>query len=322
MKKLLCLTVVMLLAVNVSAVMWVGTDTVGGTTAGDGTWGDINGWVTDAADANPSVIVQAPAIPSSSDNVVILGQYGTAEYGLWPWPTPNTGPALIDSGFNAGPATINGSAVANDLRIGYWGYTGTLNVSSTGTLNVGGMLAVGYANDKSTLNNAGTINVAGNLIPWCRYDSVINNTGTMNIGGIIDMSISDFGTINLDGGTITAAGLKMDPWYQDRIDITEGALILDGDWVNGVLEIDPVTGVPNYNTSWGIPLWTHTIIFAEGTPEEHLYTQMTAYNGAGTIMYDYDNINPGQTTIWAVVPEPATMSLLGLGAVALLRRKK
>jgi hypothetical protein len=47
---------------------------------------------------------------------------------------------------------------------------------------------------------------------------------------------------------------------------------------------------------------------------------ITAYGGTGIVHADY-NAGTSQTTIWAEIPEPATMLLLGLGGL-LLRKKR
>ena len=49
--------------------------------------------------------------------------------------------------------------------------------------------------------------------------------------------------------------------------------------------------------------------------------KITALGGAGTVMWDYDDTNAGVTTVWAV-PEPATMSIFGLGSLVLIRKRR
>ena len=50
------------------------------------------------------------------------------------------------------------------------------------------------------------------------------------------------------------------------------------------------------------------------------YGNVTAYDGAGSFVYNY---NPmiDRTIITAVIPEPATMLLLSIGALVLRRKR-
>ena len=101
-------------------------------------------------------------------------------------------------------------------------------------------------------------------------------TGTVTISGgsirvnqllSVAQQSGSTGRINVNGGTISASTLNINSG--GRISITAGSLIIDG---------NQIPALRNYEAS-------------------HL---LMAYSGAGYLVYDYNTINPGKTTVTAV----------------------
>jgi hypothetical protein len=95
------------------------------------------------------------------------------------------------------------------------------------------------------------------------------------------------GTMDISGG-VAMSGNIADALM--RMDIYEGTLILP----------DAFTDTVNNWISRGI---------------------LVGYNGTGQIVID-TQVNPGRTTVTAIAPEPATIALLCLGGLALIRKKR
>ncbi|HBG28108.1 MAG: hypothetical protein A2Y10_00900 [Planctomycetes bacterium GWF2_41_51] len=183
----------------------------------------------------------------------------------------------VDVAINTTGPIVNSptTAAGNNIRIG--GSSGANLVINSGTLNTGEWLMVGIdqSGKPGTFTmNGGTVNLgstnSGNGHLWLGYTSngtFTINGGVLNVPGRFGLSWSG-GTANayLYGGTITAAYFSMT--VSSRIDITEGMLIVNGDertTINGYI-----------SSNW-----------------------ITAYGGAGTLVVDYDNTNPGKTTVTA-----------------------
>jgi len=187
----------------------------------------------------------------------------------------------------AGP-TLSITQSADIYRVLLDGSNGSMTMDG-GTLNLGGSyLGIGYtaSTDSGTLTvNSGTINTTG--LSGHLYCGVKGN-GTLDMsGGAINLSGTFYvardagsaGTVSLSGGTITCNALNMN--LNDlvtglgRINITyTGTLIINGD-------------ATAYVTTCVTKGW------------------ITAYNGAGTVVVDYNNTTPLKTTVTALAPTKA-----------------
>ena len=190
------------------------------------------------------------------------------------------------------------TGLANWLHVCDTTPTGSKLTIDGGTLNVADHAFIGqWGTDQiGTIEiNSGTMNttllMCGGDTSGAQGDgTLLMNGGTVNIswllavaGGYNGTDGAGIGHIQLDGGLIdVTGGGGLIMSSSGSIDFTGGTLILNG-------EITDMSG----------------------------YGNVTAYAGAGSFVYDY---NGSRTTITAI-PEPATLALIGLGAV-LFRRKR
>ncbi len=204
--------------------------------------------------------------------------------------------------------TTGGSTIGNN---GGAGVIGTLTIDSGGTVQVNNWVKVGV-HGTGQVTVAGTLGMTGHL--WMGSHSSDIQTGTIDInGGVVSVGgMIGLGTVN---ATSDAAGFGF-------INVNEGGRLTLSNIHGGIMDETGET----YSIQAGslITLNGSGIITLPGDFE----AVIAEYASEGLITSDLGGVgtdlttNPGLTTVFAVIPEPATMSLLGLGAMVLLRRKK
>lgn len=242
-----------------------------------------------------------------------------------PTAPPSTKALHIANDGSTGSVTMTGGIinVSGALNVGINAGADDVTVSNGvldmlgGTINVGYVvdlrrdMRIGHNDATGTVNMlGGTINISGDLQVGSTYIQTIEDpfeeilhpgTGTLTMtGGLINVADSNSLEIGLDesngwvdllGGTLMAGDLFIGA-PGSGLNITEGMLIINGD------KRETVLGYMNGGL-------------------------LNAYGGMSNalLQYDYDVRNLGKTTITAI-PEPATIVLLGLGGLFLLRRRK
>ncbi|MBN2455115.1 MAG: PEP-CTERM sorting domain-containing protein [Sedimentisphaerales bacterium] len=216
-------------------------------------------------------------------------------------PLSDTGVNWSVSGLSKAPIDISsGAALCSSL----WSYNES-NTHTTMTISGGSITGTGYLltgtgslSGKSTFYlEDGTITfprviVGHNIYSGATDKGYLHMTGgTLNATSSLELHKADsLGQLNLYGGTINAGVLYMDTGH--LLDITEGVMYLDGDQTDAGDDLQ----------TWITDDW------------------IIAYGGAGTVMSEY-NFGSDQTKVWGI-PEPATIALLGLGGLVLMRKRK
>lgn len=181
--------------------------------------------------------------------------------------------------------TVAGSGQNGDLTIGQGNNpagTGTMTVESGGTLNVANILYHGnLANGTSDI--FGTVNVVSHLWTGWTVDTIgtinVNSGGVLNVSGQLGLNWRNNGAVGYlnvkDGGVVNLSQIH-------DTDSIRGTSVLDISG-SGVVTIngDRIAVVSAYTNA----------------------LKITAYGGLGTVGMDYNNLNPGKTTLFAIAGE-------------------
>ena len=183
-------------------------------------------------------------------------------------------------------------------------YDGTLHIDPTGkvgftdTIFGSGNSSTAYPSpQKGTINVEGTL-FGGEIRPWkngCPMEINIMDGGLLELNSILRVGVSDggvnTGVFNLSGGLAKLNDLSI---YGDDsyIDVTGGELLV----LNSSWSVDDITAAVQAGDI--VNTTGQGLAVVEKEVDGSLYTSVT------------------------VVPEPATVALLGIGSLSLIRRKR
>jgi hypothetical protein len=212
------------------------------------------------------------------------------------------------------PIINSGAAESYQLEVG--GDSQALIPGNKGRLTMnGGTLTTGG----TTGTNGGYLR-AGASSTSNRWGEIYMNGGTINVGGVEPF------TIGWGGGTVDIRG-----WLYmtgGTINVTNKFIIGNAAGASGYVDMSGGT-INAGDFQMKVTAGTGTVSLTMSGSAEIIITgdktglvQQYMDNGwiNEEVQYDFDVSNAGKTTLF--IPEPATLCLLGIGALSLLRRRK
>lgn len=208
------------------------------------------------------------------------------------------------------PSNWDTSSVPTSTENVYLNWSGT-TVVGNGVIATAKSLYIGY-NDA---NLSPILNVTGG--------SLTIGTGDGFWGLTIGYGGQTTGTMNISGGVVHALGnMMVAQWGTGTLNVTGGELDIDGVFVlsqqnvgytnldGGLIKCGAISnsGIGHMNVTQGkfaVSGYSISSIQALITAGN-----ITAYNGNGRFYFDYNNINPGYTTVWAEIPPPGAAPTL------------
>ena len=230
------------------------------------------------------------------------GNRNWTDMGNWTNYPTSSDDVVIGRDSTTGPIIQDGvTAYGNWVHLTDTTASGAVLTMTGGTLNVSDHFLIG---ENWGAGQKGTIDMSNGII----------NTVLLMVGGSTDGSNGD-GTVNISGGIINIGWmLAIAGGYSGTTGGGSGRVNLTGGIINA-------TGggglVMSSNGSLNIA--GGSLVLLGNITNMAGYGNVTAYNGTGTFVYNY-NSTSNLTTITAV-PEPATLALLALGGLMLGKKK-
>jgi len=219
----------------------------------------------------------------------------------WTWGSATNYPVAGDYAYLNVGSTVSVDATAEaalELHLASWSGTSdlvSLNLINGGNLDIAGVSHVGVA-----LGDFGLLSV---------------DTGsTFTANGPLNVGYNGNGTLELNGGTVNATGglYVSNPWANGTgagtVSLLDGTLNVGDFAMSSTGLIDIEAGIFSIYGLW----WDATL---NGLISSN---QIVGYGGTQAVTLDHI----GDYTVLTAVPEPMTLSLLGLGMLGLIRRKK
>ena len=225
----------------------------------------------------------------------------------------------------------NSGAQALYIQIGIWGHPGYLNVALAGTLTTAGNFNI--ANDAGktgVVTNNGQINIgdsvymmkgigslvnngtltANQMILGHEVDSIcrVSNTGTMNINGNFYLSrVGSDSVFNMNGGNLNTDRLEMPNGGVGHLNLHGGVITNAVTALNSNGDYTIEVGLGEMYTSGDTTGDLDSLIGLGLITGKDFRTPYSSFDGSYTKL--------------ASIPEPATLGLLSLLGLAILRKK-